>query len=72
MEFWDWFFIFLIYVPLVMLWAFTLLDIFRREDLHGGGKALWVAVVFLLPFFGTLIYLVARPPGPGWKERAST
>ena len=59
--FWDVFFILLIWVPLIMLWAFALVDIFQRDDIGGGSKALWVAVVILLPFFGTLIYLIARP-----------
>lgn len=59
--FWDVFFILLIWVPLIMLWVFALADIFQRDDLAGGSKALWVAVVILLPFFGTLIYLIARP-----------
>ncbi len=39
------------------------MDIFRRDDIGGGSKALWVACVILLPFFGTLIYLIARPSG---------
>jgi uncharacterized membrane protein len=59
--FWDVFFILLIWVPLIMLWIFALADIFQRDDLGGGSKALWVAVVILLPFLGTLIYLIARP-----------
>ena len=59
--FWDVFFILLIWVPLIMLWIFALADIFQRDGLSGGSKALWVAVVILLPFFGTLIYLIARP-----------
>lgn len=59
--FWNVFFILLIWVPLIMLWVFALADIFQRDDLGGGSKALWVAVVILLPFFGTLIYLISRP-----------
>ena len=59
--FWDVFFILLIWVPLIMLWVFALVDIFQRADIGGGSKALWVAVVILLPFLGTLIYLIARP-----------
>jgi hypothetical protein len=36
-------------------------DIFRRKDLSGGAKAGWVLLIFILPFFGILIYLIARP-----------
>ena len=59
--FWESFFLILLFLPLAMIWAFTLLDIFRRGDIGGGSKALWVACVILVPFLGTLAYLVARP-----------
>ena len=67
--FWETFFLFLLFVPLAMIWAFALLDIFRRDDIGGGWKALWVTCVILLPFFGTLIYLIARPSGATREER---
>jgi hypothetical protein len=63
--FWDVFFLLLIWVPLIMLWGFALYDIFRRHDMAGLSKALWVAVIFLLPYIGVLIYLGMRPEGPG-------
>ena len=67
--FWESFFLFLIFLPLAMVWAFALLDIFRRDDLGGFTKALWVAVVILVPFFGTLTYLIVRPAGATEEER---
>jgi Phospholipase_D-nuclease N-terminal/Short C-terminal domain len=70
MSFWDFFFLLLIYVPLMLMWTSALLDIFRRDDLSGVMKALWVTAVILLPFFGTLIYLVFRPAGATAQERA--
>ncbi|WP_205328647.1 SHOCT domain-containing protein [Glycomyces sp. YM15] len=69
MSFWDFFWLLLIWLPLMMMWAFALLDIFRRDDLKGWLKALWVVVVVVLPFFGTLIYLIARPAGATAAER---
>jgi hypothetical protein len=69
-DFWESFFLFLIFVPLAMIWAFALFDIFRRDDIGGVSKALWVATVIILPFFGTLIYLVVRPVGGTPEERA--
>jgi hypothetical protein len=69
MSFWDFFWLLLIWLPLVMMWAFALLDIFRRDDLKGWLKALWVLVVIVLPFFGTLVYLIARPAGATATER---
>jgi len=67
--FWENFFLFLIFLPLAMLWEFALVDLFRRDDIGGVSKALWVICVILLPFFGTLVYLVARPSGATAEER---
>ena len=38
----------------------VLSDIFSRHDISGGGKALWVFVVVVIPFLGVLIYLAAQ------------
>jgi hypothetical protein len=69
--FWETFFLFLLFLPLAMMWGFALVDIFRRDDLGGFSKALWVTCVILVPFFGTLIYLVARPAGVTEQERVA-
>jgi hypothetical protein len=68
-SFWETFFLILIFLPLALVWAGALLDIFRRDDMGGASKALWVATVILVPFFGTLIYLIARPVGATPEER---
>jgi hypothetical protein len=69
--FWESFFLFMLFLPLAMMWGFALVDIFRREDLGGWSKALWVTCVILVPFFGTLIYLVSRPAGATEAERVA-
>jgi hypothetical protein len=61
----------LIWIPLLLIWCFALVDIFRRDDISGGWKALWVMCVILLPFFGTLIYLISRPTGATREERVA-
>jgi len=45
------------------IWVFIAVfaDIFRRNDLSGLMKAFWVLLIFILPFLGVLIYLIARP-----------
>jgi Phospholipase_D-nuclease N-terminal/Short C-terminal domain len=43
-------------------------DIFRRRDLGGGAKTLWLILVIALPFLGVFIYLVAQ--GDGMTERS--
>jgi hypothetical protein len=59
---------FLITVVWLFFWTMALMifisvfsDIFRREDLSGGMKAVWIIVIFVLPFLGCLIYMIARP-----------
>lgn len=71
MSFWDAFFLLLIYIPLILIWGFAVFDVFRRDDLSGGLKALWLVCIVLVPFFGTLIYLLFRRPGATPEERAA-
>jgi len=67
--FWETFFLLFLFLPLVMIWGFAFVDIFKREDISGWSKALWIVCVLVVPFFGTLIYLVARPAGVTREER---
>jgi hypothetical protein len=68
-NFWNVFFLLLIYIPLLLIWGFSILDIFRRDDIGGGLKAVWLFVVILVPLFGTLVYLIFRRPGATQEER---
>ena len=45
------------------IWIFITIfaDIFRRRDLSGWAKAGWILLIFIVPFLGALIYLIARP-----------
>jgi hypothetical protein len=54
----------------VWIWIlFTVFaDIFRRIDLGGWGKALWIVFVVILPWLGVLVYLIAEHKG--MNERA--
>ena len=65
--FWSmlWFFMFFLWIWLLIS-LFS--DIFRSDDLSGGGKAGWVIFMVVLPWLGALIYLIAR--GKGMQERA--
>jgi len=69
-SFWNVFFILLIFIPLIMLWVFALVDLFRRHDLSGWAKALWAIAIVLLPLLGMLIYFITRPPTE--EERQAT
>ena len=63
MSFWDAFFLCLIYVPLVLLWGPALFDIFDRADLSAHGRRSGSPSSSLVPFVGTLLYLIGRRPG---------
>jgi hypothetical protein len=52
-----WFFLFFAWVYLLVV---LLTDILRSHDLSGGGKALWVACLVVVPLIGTLAYVIAR------------
>jgi Phospholipase_D-nuclease N-terminal/Short C-terminal domain len=48
---------------MMAIWIFISLfaDIFRRNDLSGAAKAGWLLLIFIVPFLGCLIYIIARP-----------
>ena len=39
------------------------IDLFRRHDIGGWGKAGWVVFVIVIPFLGVLVYLIAQHDG---------
>ncbi len=42
-----------------IIWCFV--DNFRRRDHSGWAKAGWTVLILIFPFFGALIYIIARP-----------
>lgn len=50
-----WFFLFVIQIWLLIT---VVVDLFRRHDLSGWVKALWVLALLILPFLGILLYLI--------------
>ena len=53
--------VFFFWFMLIWVWIGCLADLFRRTDLSGGWKAVWVLIIIFLPLLGCLIYLIARP-----------
>jgi hypothetical protein len=70
MSFGELFFILLIFIPLIMLWIFALVDLFRRKDLDGWVKALWAIAILVFPILGMLIYFITRKPTAEEEEAA--
>ena len=58
-----------IFAFVVWFWLLVVIygDLFRRHDISGWGKALWVIVLILLPYIGVLVYLISQ--GRGMTER---
>jgi Short C-terminal domain/Phospholipase_D-nuclease N-terminal len=46
----------------------VLVDVFRRDDLSGWGKAGWTAMMIFVPFLGVFIYLVAHGQDMGKRD----
>ena len=53
--------VFFLWVAAIWLFIALFSDIFRRDDLSGWAKAGWILLLFVVPFLGALIYIVARP-----------
>jgi len=59
---WD---VLVIFAFVIWFWLLIVVfgDIFRRRDIGGWGKAGWIILVIVLPYFGVFIYLIAEHDG---------
>lgn len=64
--FFDFFWSLLVFFLWIM-WFWLLFtiwtDIFRRHDISGGAKALWLIFTIVLPFLGAFVYLITQDDG---------
>jgi predicted membrane channel-forming protein YqfA (hemolysin III family) len=58
-----------IFVFVVWFWLLIVIfgDLFRRRDISGWGKALWVIGLVLFSYLGVLVYIITQ--GRGMAER---
>jgi len=58
-----------IFAFVVWFWLLVVIygDLFRRSDISGWGKAIWVLALFLTSYLGILVYLITQ--GRGMAER---
>jgi hypothetical protein len=58
-----------VFAWVILFWfvIMVLIDVFRRRDINGWVKALWVVFVVLLPWLGVLVYLITQHEG--WAQR---
>src|SRR5262249_21802897 len=61
------FLLWLVWIFLFVIWFWLLImifaDIFRRHDIHGFAKTMWVIFVIVLSFLGIFIYLITQSHG---------
>jgi hypothetical protein len=60
--------IFFFWVIWIWIVIQVLVDVFRRHDIGGFAKALWVIFVVIVPWLGVLIYLIVEHDG--MRERS--
>jgi hypothetical protein len=60
---------FTIFIFIMWLWLLIPIggDLFRRHDISGWGKAIWIIVLILIPYIGVLAYVISQ--GRGMAER---
>jgi Short C-terminal domain/Phospholipase_D-nuclease N-terminal len=64
---WD---VLVIFAFVIWFWLLIVVfgDIFRRRDISGWGKAGWIILVIVLPYFGVFIYLIAEHDGMAERQ----
>ena len=68
-SFWNTFWTLLIFIPLLLLWVFALVDLFKNQAISGVAKALWAIAIVLLPIVGMLIYFIVMYPHDAGSAR---
>jgi hypothetical protein len=60
---------FAVFVFILWFWLFitTASDLFRRRDISGFGKVLWIILLIVLPYVGIFAYILTQ--GGGVAER---
>jgi predicted membrane channel-forming protein YqfA (hemolysin III family) len=57
---------------LFVLWFWMLItvfsDLFRRHDMSGWAKVIWVIVLVLIPYLGIFIYLISQHRGMAERQ----
>jgi hypothetical protein len=60
--------VFFVWVAWFMLLFRIVGDIFRRRDIGGGMKTVWLIFVLFLPFLGVFAYLIAENDGMAQRD----
>jgi hypothetical protein len=60
-NFWAGFLLLIIFMPLIMMWVYTLMDLFHRRYMVWWVLVLWLFFIIFLPVIGVIAYWLARP-----------
>jgi Phospholipase_D-nuclease N-terminal len=57
--------VFAVFVFVVWFWLLiiVMMDLFRRHDISGWAKAIWLIALIIFPYLGVLVYLIAQSRG---------
>lgn len=59
-RFWTVFVILIVWVPLILLWVFALIELFRNREHYAGWQiALWLLGIVIFPILGPAAYLMS-------------
>jgi hypothetical protein len=63
---------FAVFIFILWFWLFITAasDLFRRRDISGFGKVLWVILLIVLPYIGIFAYIVSQGGGMAERNRA--
>lgn len=65
-------FAFVIFIFVLWLWLLMTVigDLFRRHDVGGFGKVLWIIFLLVLPYLGVFLYILTQGRGMGERQVA--
>jgi hypothetical protein len=65
-------FAFVVFIFVLWLWLLISVigDLFRRDDVGGFGKVLWIIFLVVLPYLGVFAYILAQGRGMGERSVA--
>ena len=60
-----------IFVFIVWFWLLITVasDLFRRQDISGWAKAIWVIALIIIPYLGIFIYLISQHRGMAERQQ---
>jgi hypothetical protein len=65
--FWSMMILMTVWVPMILIWTFALMDLLHRRDLSGWSKGVWLLGIIFFPILGVALYFILKPAGT-WAD----